>query len=159
MVPIAIRHPSEMSAETPQAHRLIRAMPSERSWSSTTAGTYPGKESATRLLILAPFCFPTVPASYLLAAPSSRAPSLTCPDSLVACIVWGQHKPCDQPKIRPLPGHDSQGVRRKRNFLERRYGEVRRIYLLGTGVKIALAAAPFSWFRGDPARDMDHLGE
>jgi hypothetical protein len=39
-VPIAIRHPSEMSAETPQAHRLIRVMPSERSWSSTIAGTY-----------------------------------------------------------------------------------------------------------------------
>ena len=85
---------------------------------STTAAT--PSTSATRLLILAPFCFPTVPASYLLAAPSSRAPSLTCPDSLVACIVWGQHKPCDQPKIRPLPGHDSQGVRRKRNFLELR---------------------------------------
>jgi hypothetical protein len=50
MVPIAIRHPSEMSAETPQAHRLIRAMPSERSWSSTTAGTYPGKESAGGVL-------------------------------------------------------------------------------------------------------------
>src|SRR5215217_634759 len=40
MVPTAIRHPSEMSAETLQAHRLIRAMPSECSWSSTTAGTY-----------------------------------------------------------------------------------------------------------------------
>src|SRR5215213_286114 len=50
MVPIAIRHPSEMSAETPQAHRLIRAMPSERSWSSTTAGIYPGKESAGGVL-------------------------------------------------------------------------------------------------------------
>jgi hypothetical protein len=26
-------------------------------------------------------------------------------------------------------------------------------------VKIALAAAPFSWFRGGPARTMGHLGE
>src|SRR5829696_6225285 len=40
MVPTAIRHPSEMSADTLQADRLIRAMPSECSWSSTTAGTY-----------------------------------------------------------------------------------------------------------------------
>src|SRR5215210_946364 len=28
-----------------------------------------------------------------------------------------------------------------------------------TGVKIAVAAAPFSWFRGGPARAMDHLDE
>ena len=34
-----------------------------------------------------------------------------------------------------------------------------RIVLLGTGVKIVLAEAPFSWLRGDPARAMDHLGE
>ena len=26
-------------------------------------------------------------------------------------------------------------------------------------VKIALAVAPISWFRGGPARAMDHLGE
>ena len=31
--------------------------------------------------------------------------------------------------------------------------------LLGSGVKIALAAARFSWFRGGPARAMGHLGE
>src|SRR5215217_4631016 len=37
--------------------------------------------------------------------------------------------------------------------------ELLRIPLLGTGVKIALAAAPFSWFRGGPARAMGHLGE
>jgi hypothetical protein len=33
------------------------------------------------------------------------------------------------------------------------------IYLPGTGVKIALATALFSWFRGGAARAMDHLGE
>src|SRR5215218_9925572 len=31
--------------------------------------------------------------------------------------------------------------------------------LPGTGVKIALVAAPFSWLRGGPARAMEHLGE
>src|SRR5215208_6020293 len=36
-------------------------------------------------------------------------------------------------------------------------GELRRIPLLGTGVKIALAAAPFSWLRGGPWRAMGHL--
>src|SRR4051794_9989171 len=40
MAPIAIRHPSETSADTLQAHRLIRTMLSECSWSSTIAGTY-----------------------------------------------------------------------------------------------------------------------
>jgi hypothetical protein len=30
---------------------------------------------------------------------------------------------------------------------------------LGTGVKIALVAAPFSWLRGGPARAMKHLGD
>jgi hypothetical protein len=30
---------------------------------------------------------------------------------------------------------------------------------LGTGGKIALAAAPFSWLRGGPWRAMGHLGE
>jgi hypothetical protein len=30
---------------------------------------------------------------------------------------------------------------------------------LGTDVKIALAAAPFSWFRGGPARAMGHWRE
>jgi hypothetical protein len=34
-----------------------------------------------------------------------------------------------------------------------------RILLPGTGVKIALAAAPFSWLRGGPPRAMVHLGE
>jgi hypothetical protein len=38
-------------------------------------------------------------------------------------------------------------------------GELRRIPILGTGVKIALAAAPFSWLRGGPPRVMGHLGE
>jgi len=34
-----------------------------------------------------------------------------------------------------------------------------RTPLPGTSVKIALAATPFSWFRGGTARAMGHLGE
>ena len=46
------------------------------------------------------------------------------------------------------------------SFRKRRSCEVPRIYLPRTGVKIALAAAPFSWFRGGPARRaMGHFGE
>ena len=37
-------------------------------------------------------------------------------------------------------------------------GEVLRTPFLGTGVEMALAGAPFSWFRGGPARSMGHLG-
>jgi hypothetical protein len=48
---------------------------------------------------------------------------------------------------------------RSENFGELRQREVRRIHLPRTGVKIAFAAAPFSWLRGGPARAMGHLGE
>jgi [ribosomal protein S5]-alanine N-acetyltransferase len=44
-------------------------------------------------------------------------------------------------------------------FRKLRYGELRRIPLPRTGVKIALATAPFSWLRGGSARAMDHFGE
>ena len=37
--------------------------------------------------------------------------------------------------------------------------ELPRTPLPRTGVKIALAAAPFSWIRGGPTRAMGHLGE
>jgi hypothetical protein len=33
------------------------------------------------------------------------------------------------------------------------------VEVLGTDVKIALAASPFSCLRGGPARAMEHLGE
>src|SRR5215208_612402 len=60
---------------------------------------------------------------------------------------------------RSLPSYHCPGVEAPGNFRELRTGELRRIYLLHTGVKIALAAAPFSWFRGGPARAMGHFGE
>jgi hypothetical protein len=43
--------------------------------------------------------------------------------------------------------------------MQDRANELLRMILLGTGVKIALAAVPFSWLRGGPARAMIHLGE
>jgi hypothetical protein len=54
---------------------------------------------------------------------------------------------------------EASRVALRRRYMQYLEYSVPRIPLPGTGVKIALAVAPFSWFRGGSARAMDHFGE
>jgi hypothetical protein len=59
--------------------------------------------------------------------------------------------------LRPPEKPPHHPLRRHRTFPARRFST--RWFLLGIGVKIGLAAAPFPRCRGGPCPAMDHLGE